>query len=64
MMWTDSSPLNIKYIGVNTGFGSTGQWILYGEYILRIIIYHSIYACLTSEPTGRGTRSQTIDLCC
>lgn len=28
---TASTPLNFKYYGIATGFGSAGEWILYGK---------------------------------
>lgn len=31
MTWTDPSPFKVNYFGVNTGFGSTGEWILFGK---------------------------------
>lgn len=31
MLWTDPSPISVKYIGFATGFGSTGDWIAYGR---------------------------------
>lgn len=37
MAWTDPSPFKIKYLGVNTGFGATGEWIVYGEHINKLI---------------------------
>lgn len=54
MAWTDPSPFKIKYLGVNTGFGATGEWIVYGEHTNKRICSSSISGCFKTTYFGNS----------